>query len=232
MLRIKIFIRTLLIISVAWCQFALAENSLMQLSNRGGGFEVVLQSSYSDSKGLQGENGSSADIQDTWGWGFGFGYNFDEHWAFNFDIGWRSANYDATVVVEDKDDPSNSGPKSFTGRLDTSSSLFSGTYNFLDKRFTPYVSGILGWTFLDTNIPTGPPQNWCWWDPWWGYICSSYIPTKSETDFTYGGALGLRFDVTRTFFLRASYNKMWIDFKHGSAEDFDVVRLDLGFLMN
>jgi opacity protein-like surface antigen len=232
MTRKKIFIPILLFISTAWCQFAIAASPLMQLSNRGGGFEVVLQSSYNYSKSFEGDNGSGAEIQDTWGWGFGFGYNFDEHWACNFDIGWRSANYDATIVIEDQDDPSNSGPKSFTGRLDTSSSLFSGTYNFLDKRFTPYVSGVLGWTFVDTNIPTGPPQNWCWWDPWHGYICSSYIPTKSETDFTYGGALGLRFDVTRTFFLRASYNKLWIDFQHGSAEDFDVVRLDMGFLMN
>jgi opacity protein-like surface antigen len=204
----------------------------MQLSNRTGGFEVLLQSSHNNSKSLQGDNGSGADIQDTWGWGFGFGYNFTENWAFNFDIAWRSANYDATIVVEDQDDPSNSGPKKFTGRLDTSSSLFSGTYNFMDKRFTPYVSGILGWTFVDTNVPTGPPQNWCWWDYMWGYVCSSYVPTKSETDFTYGGALGMRFDVTRTFFLRASYNKLWIDFQRGAAEDFDVVRLDMGFLMN
>jgi opacity protein-like surface antigen len=217
---------------MAWFSSAGAETPLMNLSNRAGGFEVLLQSNYIDSKSFEGQNGSSADVQDSWGWGFGFGYNFSENWAFNFDIGWRSANFDATLIVEDQDDPANSGPKRYAGRLDTSSSLFSATYNFMDRRFTPFVSGTLGWTFIDTNIPTGPPQNWCWWDPWLGYICSSYVPTRSETDFTYGGGLGVRFDVTRTMFLRASYNKLWIDFKNASAEDFDTIRLDIGFLMN
>jgi opacity protein-like surface antigen len=221
-----------LMISSAWCANAFAESALMKSSNRQGGFEIVLQSNYVDSKSLSDDQGSSADIQDSWGWGFGFGYNMTEHWQFNFDIGWRSANYDATIVVEDQDDPNNSGPKDFTGRLDTSSSLFSATYNLLDKRITPYVSGILGWTFIDTNVPTGPPQNWCWWDPWYGYICSSYIPTRSETDFSYGGALGLRLDVGQSVFLRAAYHKIWIDFKNVGAEDFDAFRLDIGFLMN
>ena len=220
-------------ISTAWCQLAFADNPLMKLSNRQDGFEIILQSNYVDSKSAYGDHGEGVDIQDSWGWGFGFGYNFTEHWAFNFDISWRSANYDATIIVEDQDDPSNSGPKNFAGRLDTSSSLFSATYNFFDKRFTPFVSGTLGWTFIDTNIPTGPPQNWCWWDYWWGgYRCGTYIPTQSETDFTYGGAVGLRFDVTRGVFIRASYNKAWIDFKNASAEDFDTFRLDIGFLMN
>jgi opacity protein-like surface antigen len=216
-----------------WYGHSLADNPLMKLSNRQDGFEIILQSKYVDSKSASGENGSGVDVQDSWGWGFGFGYNFTEHWAFNFDISWRSANYDATVIVEDNaEPPTESGPKKYAGRLDTSSTQFSATYNFLDKRFTPYVSGILGWTFIDTNIATGPPQEWCWWDYWWGYICSSYIPTKSETDFTYGGALGVRFDITRSVFLRASYNKLWIDFKNASAEDFDGIRLDIGFLMN
>ncbi len=230
MLRKKISLYLWLVISATWCGHAVADNSMMQLSNRGGGFEVVLQSKYGYSKSLEGQNGSGADLNGGWGWGFGFGYNFDEHWGFNFDISWRSSNYDATVLAEDEN--GNTELVNYSSRLDTSSTQFSGTYNFLDKRFTPYVSGIIGWTFIDTNIPTGPPQNWCWWDPWWGYICSQYVPTLSETDFTYGGALGVRFDVTRSVFLRASYNKIWIDFQKAAAEDFDAIRLDIGFLMN
>ena len=232
MLRRKITLYLLGMISAMWYSHALADNALMKLSNRQDGFEIVLQSKYVDSKTFSGQNGSGADVQDSWGWGFGFGYNFTEHWAFNFDISWRSANYDATVIAEDENNPGTKETVKYSGRLDTSSTQFSATYNFMDKRFTPFVSGMLGWTFVDTNVPTGPPQNWCWWDPWWGYICSSYVPTVSETDFTYGGALGLRFDITRNMFLRASYNKAWIDFKNASAEDFDAFRLDIGFLMN
>jgi len=219
-----------LFVSSAWCQLAFADNPLMQLSNRGGGFEVLLQSKYVYSKSIDGQNGSGADLKGGTGWGFGFGYNFDEHWGFNFDISWRSANYDATVLAEDEN--GNTEWVNYSSRLDTSSTQFSGTYNFMDKRFTPYISGSIGWTFIDTNVPTGPPQSWCWWDWMLGYVCSTYVPTKSETDFTYGGALGVRFDVNRSVFLRASYNKIWIDFQKADAEDFDAIRLDIGFLMN
>ena len=220
------------IASIIWCGNSFAENALMKLSNRTDDFEITLTSTYVDSQSISGEQGSSVDIQDSWGWGFGFGYNLSEHLAFNFDIGWRSANYDATIYVEDKDDSTNSGLKSFTGRLDTASSLFSATYNFMDKRFTPYVTGLLGWTFVDTNVPTGPPQNWCWYDAFYGYICSSTVPTRSETDLSYGGALGVRFDVGQSVFLRLAYTKLWIDFKNTDTRDFDAMRLDIGFLMN
>ena len=230
--KTKIPLGLFIVFSTLYWGNALAENALMQLSNREGGFEISLQSKYVDSKSASGQNGSGIDVQDSWGWGFGFGYNMTEHWAFNFDISWRSANYDATVVGDDPDNPGATETTNYTGRLDTSSSLFSATYNFMDKRFTPFVSAILGWTFIDSNISSGPPQYYCWWDYFWGYVCSTYVPTHSETDFTYGGAIGLRFDISRNVFLRASYNKSWIDFKNNSAEDFDAFRLDIGFLMN
>jgi opacity protein-like surface antigen len=220
------------VIIVFWCSISFAQSTMTTVSSREGSFEITLSSNYVDSKNLSGDQGSSADIQDSWGWGFGFGYHLSEHWQLGFDINWRSSNYDATIVVEDLDNPGNSGPKNFAGRLDTSSTLFSATYNFSNKNFTPYVSGIMGWTFVDTNVPTGPPQNWCWWDPWFGYICSTYIPTRSETDFSYGGSLGLRYDINRSMFLRAAYSMLWVDFKNTGAEDFGAFRMDIGFLMN
>lgn len=230
MLRKKATVYTWAMISVMWCGYAVADNPLMQLSHRDGKTQVVLQSQYGYSKSLEGQNGAEADIKGAWGWGFGFGYNVDEHWGLNFDISWRSAYYDATVLGEDQS--GNTQLVNYSSRLDTSSTKFSGTYNFLDRRFTPFVSAIMGWTFINTNVVTGPPQYVCWWDPWWGNYCSQYVPTLSETDFTYGGALGVRFDISRGMFLRASYNKIWIDFQNAGAEDFDTIRLDIGFLAN
>ena len=192
--------------------------------DREGAFELYLSPKYIDSKTLNGQGGSQVDLNDTWGWGFGFGYNMDEHWAFNFDIAWSSPSYDATTV-------DNSNAKSnYSSNLDTSSTIFTGIYNFSQKRFSPFVSGSFGWVFLDSNIPSGPPQNTCWWDYYWGYVCSTYLPTKTETDFTYGLGVGVRFDMTKDFFLRAAYDKNWIDFDQASSEDFDAIKIDIGMM--
>jgi opacity protein-like surface antigen len=196
-------------------------------SRREGGFEIVLQTHYTESSTLSGSGGSSVDINDDWGAGFGFGYNFTEHWEFNFDVGWNSFNYSATAGGDVDPEFSNK----YNGQLDTSSSLFSATYNFMDKRFTPFVSGALGWVFIDTNIPTGPPGTSCWWDPWYGYICSSYVPTKTSTEFTYGGTVGVRMDLAPSFFLRLGYNMMWLDLDNVDSTSFNSWRLDAGFLM-
>jgi opacity protein-like surface antigen len=197
--------------------------SLSATSNREGAFEFYFQPHYIDSKSLDGPGGSTVELNDTWGWGFGFGYNYTEHWALNFDINWSSISYDAQT---------SSATGRYSGTLDTSSTLFSGVYHFSDKRFTPFVTGSLGWVFIDTNIPEGPPGSTCWWDPWWGYICSTYVPTKTETNFTYGAGIGLRFEATRDLFFRAAYTKNWIDFDKADAEDFDVLRFTVGFSYN
>jgi len=196
-------------------------------SNRQGIYEITLSPRYVYSNTVYGQNGSKADISSDWGWGFGIGFNFTENWAFNFDIGWNSMNYTVTAGGV----PSGS-PATYSGRLDSSSTLFSATYNFMKKRITPYISGSLGWIFIDSNIPSGPPSTACWWDPWWGYVCRDYLPTKTSTNFSYGGTLGLRYDIGKSLFLRAGYNKTWIDFSKLSNTDFDSVRLDIGFAMN
>jgi opacity protein-like surface antigen len=197
-----------------------------QTSKREGVFEITISPRYVYSTTLNGENGSKADISSNWGWGFGLGYNYTENWAFGFDIGWNSLNYTITAGGL-----SSGSPSTYSGKADTASTNFSATYNFSANRFTPFVSGSLGWVFLDSNIPSGPPGASCWYDPWWGYICSSYLPTHSSTDFTYGASVGLRYDISDGLFLRAGYNKSWIDFDKADKTDFDSVKIDIGFKM-
>lgn len=198
----------------------------LKLSDREGGFEITINPRYVSSASIDGSNGSKLDLGDAWGWGFGFGYNFTEKWNLAWDIGWNSGNYNTTVV----DDDNNKEER--TGTFSSSSTYFTGTYNILDKTFTPYVSGALGWVFIDSNIPSGTPGSGCWWT-WYGYYCGGYVPTYSTTEFSYGLGLGLRWDVGKTVFLKAAYNKVWIDsFGTVGSQDFDTALLTLGFLLH
>jgi hypothetical protein len=194
-------------------------------SNREGKWEMYFSPNYVNSSTLDGEGGSSADINGDLGWLFGFAYNLNEKFALGFEFGWNSVSYTANRAygagLVDR----------AGGTLDTSGTRLYATYNFMAKRFTPYVTGNIGWTWIDTNVPSGPPSTSCWYDPWLGYICSGYQPTYTTTEFTYGGSLGLRFDVSNNVFLRGSVGEQWLDVNTGGGTpSFTNYRLDIGFL--
>jgi len=98
----------------------------------------------------------------------------------------------------------------------------------LAGNFTPFVTGGLGWTYIDTNIPAGLPESFCWYYPWYGSYCSTYVPTKSTTRFSYNAGLGLRLDVGKGVF-RGMVNSQWADFggSYGSS-NFIQYRIDFG----
>jgi hypothetical protein len=106
---------------------------------------------------------------------------------------------------------------------------FLGNYNFSERAFTPFVSGGLGWTSIDTNIPTGLPQNVCWAYPWAGVYCASYVPTATTTKFSYNANVGLRYDFGSKGFVRGQVGWQWVDFggSYGS-EQWTQYRLDFG----
>ena len=84
---------------------------------------------------------------------------------------------------------------------------------------------------IDSNIPSGPATGTCWWDPWWGYVCNTWQPTYEDTAFAYGAAAGLRAELgAGKFFLEGSYNMLWVDFDKAGTQDFDGVRLNIGWL--
>jgi opacity protein-like surface antigen len=204
---------------------AVFADNIMSLSDRKDRWEISLQSQYLDSQTISFDGGAEAAINETWKFGFGIGYNFDEHWALDFDLNWSDVGYSGVRIEDD------GSPVNVSGNLYTNNMLFTGIYNFSAKRFTPFIGVSAGWTFVDTNIPTGPPGSVCWWDPWWGYVCSSYVPTKTTTEFTYGTSLGLRFDVKDNVFLRVSAGKSWIDFKKAnSTTGFTTFRFDIGLM--
>lgn len=195
------------------------------LSDRGNSWQFYVGGNYLNSSSIDFGGGSKADISGDLGWTFGFGYNFNEKLALDFDLGWNSMSYTGTRILD------NGTPEKFGGRLDTSSTRFNLIYHFLDKRLTPYITGNIGWTWIDSNIPSGPPGTVCWWDPWFGWICGPYQPTYTSTEFTYGTSLGLRFDAGRAIFFRGSIGKQWVDMNTDSGTpDFTNYRFEFGWL--
>lgn len=190
---------------------------------RAGRWDFTLQPQYVDSKSVTGSNGSRADISGDWGFGFGFAYNFTNHFALGGELTWNEANYRARIVPAAGNPGS---PFNLNGTMETSTLRVNGTWNILPTDITPFVTGGIGATYVDTNIPDGPAQ--CWVDPWWGQYCG--VPTKTNTFFSYNAGAGLRWDVNRSFFLRAVYTRQWVDVGGGTGSPaFDQYRIDLGF---
>jgi hypothetical protein len=176
------------------------------------------------------EHGTSVDLNDDLGWGFGFGYNVSEHFLVGSNFTWISASYQATIA--DYDNSGNPTGTSFdvSGSLDATNWQLFGQYNILKGRITPFLQASFGWSWIDSNIPSGFPQTGCWWDPWYGYICNTYQPTYEATPFAYGAAAGVHAELGERFYLEGSYNYLWVDFSNAGTQGFDGFRLNVGWM--
>jgi hypothetical protein len=145
----------------------------------------------------------------------------------SFDIGWNSPGYDATIVSADTPPLAN---EQASGELSTSSLHLNLLYNFIAGPITPFVTAGIGSTFVDSNLAYGPPVYSCWYDPYWGYYCGYYQPTYSESRFSYDASIGMRWDLARDAFLRASIGSYWIDMKNSGNQNFTTGRLEIGFM--
>lgn len=195
-------------------------------SGRGQNWEFYggLRSQFSEDIGFQG--GSQVEVDDDLGFAFGGGYNFDEHLNVSGELAWGNPDYDGTLVSAE--DPPEQSVR-LAGELDVLALSATATWHFLEGPLTPYVSGTLGYTWIDTNIATGPPETFCWWDPWWGYVCDTFVDTKDEESFTYGLGVGVRWDFDRGWFGRLSYEERWLDVGNANGTpSFGTVHLDVG----
>jgi opacity protein-like surface antigen len=193
---------------------------------RAGSMEFFLPLTYTDATKVNGQGGSSVDINADWGLGFGMGYNITDNFQVNGAFTWAYRSYNAMVVKDD------GTTQRYNNYMDTSTLSLNGVYYFMNGNITPFISGGVGITYVDSNIQDGPATGSCWYDPWYGYICSSYVPTKTENDISYNAGIGVRFDVNRQFALQTGYYKTWIDFsKTSGSPNFDTLRLDFIFRM-
>jgi len=211
----------LIVSPLAWSQGAFRYGP----DERAGEWNLSLMAVYQGEESVSGENGSGATLKDDWGFGFAVGYNFNNHLALSGEFTFLDPNYDYTIVP---DEP-NPTPETFSHQASIFNAMLKGTYNILSGPITPFIDVTLGWRNIDSNVASGPPATGCWWDPWWGYICRQFWNTYSDNGLTYGAGIGIRWDVSRDVFLRASYSAMKADTGSSADPTFDMGRLEVGW---
>jgi hypothetical protein len=178
-----------------------APSAVAAESERGEKWQFTIPMTFTSGTTVDGQQGTNFKMNDDLGWGFGFGYNLNPHFMVGVDFTWLSANYNAHITFDNDGNGIPDSSADLSGTLDAASMQFVGQYNILKGRVTPYLRASFGWTWIDSNIPSGPPQGSCWWDPWYGYICNSWQPTYEDTALTYGAAAGVHAEIAQRFFL-------------------------------
>lgn len=200
-----------------------------QQSQREAGWDFGADIVYQLSSDASFDGGSRLDFDDDLGLALAFGYRFTPRFELQFGIDWNNVNYRG--VLQSAQLPGVSANvhgdmESFTPHLDA-------VFNFMNGPLTPYIQGGIGWSFIDTNIPTGQVSIGCWWDPWWGQICTPYQATLSTDQLTYQAGLGLRWDFGEESTMRVSYEKTWFDFEHASSTpSWDQIKLGFVYRMS
>ena len=192
--------------------------------SRDTGWEFGADVSYQPSQDMN-EQGTKVAFDDDIGLSLYAGYRMSSRLEFQFGLDWATIDYNASF-------PSPINPGTTIG-VDTELEAFTpfakANFNFLDGPITPFITAGIGWSFIDTNIPDGLPQTGCWWDPWWGQVCSTFQSTHSTDAFTYDVGVGLRWDLSNGYSMRGVYEKHWYDAESGSP-DFDRFKLGIVFV--
>lgn len=191
--------------------------------SRGSRDEVSMLLPYVEGKKHEFENNTALDFGSDVGLGFAYADNYSEHLSMRIAIDWHSISYTATRRQIDET------RTLFAETFDMVSLMFGGTYYLLANDITPFVEGEFGWTFMDTNIPTGQSADTCIFDPLIGFICESNPRTYTETEFTYNVGVGLRMDIRDRHFVRAGYFSKFVTIDRADSDpDFSGFRIDFG----
>ena len=223
--RFSLFLLLLSCASVAMAQYDNPKRERSQFGSRDGRFETSVILAYQSSFSEQGEGGSSIDVKSNAGWGFSIAWNWTAKLNLQYRLTSNEPKYLAVLVPEDPDEL----PQDIERKMSKFSHRINATYHFFDGGLTPFVSGGIGYTKLDSNFPKGAPQIGCWWDPWWGYICFGEYRTFSSSEFTYNVGAGVRWDINNAIFSRAEFNREFISLKNGTL-DFDTFSLEFGLM--
>jgi len=184
------------------------------------GGDVVFQSSQD----VDFDNGGTTQFEDDIGISLYAGYRMSSRLEFQFGLDWSTVDYEADFTVGNSTVNINADIEAFTP-------FAKANFNFLEGPITPFVSGGIGWAFIDTNIPDGLPQTGCWWDPWYGQVCGTFQSTRSTDAFVYDIGVGVRWDLSTGYSLRLAYEKTWYDIENAeSAPDFDKFKLGIVFV--
>lgn len=190
-------------------------------------WDFAIAAIYQDSESATGRNGSSLSADSTLGFGISLNYNLNAQFALGVDFDWLRPDFSA-VLVNDEDPLDTLFVDHRATQVNT---RFKGTYNFVPwGALVPYAQLGFGWTWLDSNVASGPPVTGCWWHPWWGYICENFFQTYNSTEFSYGGAVGLRYDLQGGSFISLSFDYWELDTSGSRANPtLESLRLQYGW---
>jgi outer membrane protein assembly factor BamD len=192
---------------------------------RDGRWEGRLGLTYQNSSTTDFKGGTKVDVDSGLGFVAGVDYHFTDRLSTGASLSYDSKDYTADVAGDEPGEV-----YAIKGTMDTTSLMVDGSYNFLTGRFTPFVTGGVGWSWVDTNIATGPPDVGCWWSPWYGYICTSWQDTKTISGFAYELGLGLRYDFNDYLAADTLYKVKWIGLDNADGTpSYDGFQLNLGW---
>ncbi len=198
----RVTVTTILILAMP-----IMTNAQDTTGNRSQSWEWAISGLYQESKSIGSEGGSTLDVDSGIGIGFNLTYNLNSKLALGVDVDFLRPDYRAVLI--DDQDPAN--VTVIDHEFSQFNARFKGIFNMIDGPFTPFIEAGLGWTYFDSNVADGPPIVGCWWHPFWGYVCSNFYRTFTETAFSYGAGLGLRYQFVGGAFLKASYNVWELD---------------------
>ncbi|HEX6997111.1 MAG TPA: outer membrane beta-barrel protein [Gammaproteobacteria bacterium] len=193
-----------------------------------GDYEFAIVVPHLDAESTPFDGGTVVSTESATGLGFNFDYAFATRWTVGARFTFHEVDYVADVAV---DGPLAPGGTRLDGELEATSLLAHAKRYFGDfDRVAPYASFGVGVTSVDTNIPEGAPVGFCWWHPWWGYVCDSVQPTKTDTDMSAALRFGVRWAFGRRLFLDANVGRQWIDFDTADRPGFSELAIAVGFL--
>lgn len=225
--RFSLIALLILISSSVLAQYDHPRKKLSKSGSRDGRWEGSVILAYQTGLDQSYEGGSELSVDSTMGWGFSFAWNWTEKWNLSYRYQSTKPDYTALVVPEEG---SIEVPRTIAHEMSKSTHQFNVTYNFSRKAFTPFVVAGIGWSKLDSNVPTtAVPGVGCWWDPWWGYICFADWKTYETSQFTYNLGAGVRWDINNMLFTKASYVREFLSAENGSI-NLDTAVLELGLM--
>ena len=201
----------------------LASATAADAQSREGRWEYTLGVPYQLGGTTTYDGGTTVKTNSDFGFGMTFGYNASEKVTWSFGLKWAGIGYDADVVQQ------GGGTSHISGTYDAWGLSGNLLFNLGEGPLTPFIGAGIGYTWIDTNVPNGLPQTGCWWDPWYGYICNTYYPTKTIDAFSYQAMGGLRYAFNPRTVLRLTYASQWMDQPKGTPR-FDVFGLEIGWL--
>jgi opacity protein-like surface antigen len=182
----------------------------------------IVQYLHSENIDFNGPSGSiDTKMDDTGLGGFGFAFHFNDSLSIHGDFMFGPATFSSTVPLLGVGVGSNTAFIQQDGFLQTG--RFNLDYNIINRRFTPFVTGGLGYQF--TEIELENINNFTYWNPWYGWTSAQGHPYAWQADFTWNAGAGLRWNITDHLMVKATGGATWLEYdnSHGVTTQLEAI---------